>query len=479
MDYAQHPGTEPMVKRRGCARRGTGWWCWLLSLLLASCSDSRSCVHTASCPVVEDDAGPPPGSAPGADPEASPDDGSTQEANDVGSSLGPVEIPTLSAGPAPAPSDGQPESADPRTDAAGSPTDAAGDGGSSDGDSTRVDDSSGEDAGGVDNDAGMDAGEPELEIPEGACTESPEDPENGAYVACDVTLDGETCELICDANYVENGNATCTEGEWSTQTCARLGSLTATIGDAQNGDYLTNATVYVEGLYHPGTEDCAGSAFCQTTDANGEVRFDDFPSGEQQVVIVKEGYDEIAWPIAVEPGADETVRLDALPDGFLSSDIVVILSWGVAGDLDLVLSVPTTAGQCVYFGERGGLDAEPFAHLEADAKGGSPPSLETIRIALNDGHSGPYYYGTYSTLVSASSDNVTLQVAAPTVRVIREGKGGAAEVQLFRLPETAVEDATDWHVFDMNGDGAITEAGVTESIGDNKTDSELICITEL
>ncbi len=345
-------------------------------------------------------------------------------------------------------------------------TDAgAGDGGAMEGDGGTMD-------------AGDDAGEPEPELPEGACGGSPEDPENGAFVECDVTLNGETCELICETNYVSDGDATCTDGEWSMQTCVRLGSLTATIGDAQDGSDLADATVYVEGFYDPEVDDCAESAFCQQTNSMGEVRFDDFPSGEQHVVIVKEGYDEIALPIIVEPGSDETVHLDALPAGFLEGNIVVILSWESGGNLDLVLSVPTTAGECIHFDQRGSLTAEPFAQLDTDARTSSSTGPETIRISLNEAGDGPYYDGTYSVLVSATIGNRTLQGTGPSVRVIREGAAGAAEVELFSLPEDAVADATEWHVLDMEGDGTVTAVGTTEAPAD-KADSELVCITEL
>ncbi len=367
---------------------------------------------------------------------------------------------------------------DETTDTTDEATDAA-DGGETDDGGAGPGDAGADDAGdGMADDGGMDAGEPEPELPEGACATSPEDPENGAFVECDVTLDGETCELMCETNYVSDGDATCTAGEWSTQTCVRLGSLTATIGDAQNGDDLADATVYVEGFYDPEVDDCAESDFCQVTGTDGEVRFDVFPSGEQQVVIVKEGYDEIALPIVVEPGSDEAVRLEALPTGFLAGNIVVILSWSVGGELDVVLNVPTNDGECIYFNQQGALDEEPFAQLDTDSRGSNATGPETIRIALNDEETGPYYDGTYSVLVSTIVGSRTLQGTVPVVRVIREGEGGAADVQLFSLPEDAVEDTTEWHVFDMDGDGTITEVGVTEAPA-NKSESELVCITEL
>lgn len=323
-----------------------------------------------------------------------------------------------------------------------------------------------------------DAGDTEPQLPEGACAEAPEAPENGEYVeGCEATLDGESCELVCDTNYVASGNATCTDGEWSEPTCVALGSLSAVIGDAESGLNLADADVYVKGFFDPEAEECAASDYCKTTNNQGQVSFPFFPSGPQEVVIVKDGFDEIALPVNIEPGSSQTVSLQALPTGFLDGNIVIVLGWELGGNLDLVVNVPGDDGQCVFFDEKGSLAAVPYAQLDIDARTSTTRGPETIRIALNADGTGPFYDGTYNVLVSGA--NRTLQNARPSVRLIREAPTGGAQVLLFQLPETAVEDATEWHAFDLHGDGSVSAMEATEAWPADKSESELPCVAEL
>src|SRR5690606_7393131 len=169
---------------------------------------------------------------------------------------------------------------------------------------------------------------------------------------------------------IADGDATCDDGEWSEQSCTPFGTLTAQIGNAADGSNLEDATVYIEGFYNPDTDDCEASAYCTTSAANGTAQFDAFPPGEHQVVIVKDGFDPISLSMSVEPGESLSVRLDALPEGFLQGNIALVLTWEVGGDLDLVLSVPTEdAATCVYHTLRGDLEDTPFAQLDHDDKG--------------------------------------------------------------------------------------------------------------
>src|SRR5690606_30221023 len=126
----------------------------------------------------------------------------------------------------------------------------------------------------------------------------------------------------------------------------------------------------------------------------------------------------------------------------------------------------------------GDLEAEPFAQLDRDARSSSSLGPETIRIKLNDESTGPYYDDTYSILVSVGN-STDLQTTKPSVRVIRAGANGGAEVDLFRLPAEAIEAATEWHVADLDGDGSLTAVGSTESITGSKASSDLVCIPEL
>jgi hypothetical protein len=71
----------------------------------------------------------------------------------------------------------------------------------------------------------------------------------------------------------------------------------------------------------------------------------------------------------------------------------------------------------------------------------------------------------------------SLQTTRPSVRLIRAGENGAVEVELFQLPDTAVENAHTWHVFDLHGDGTFTPGSDTESLTEI-TESKLMCVAE-
>jgi hypothetical protein len=303
----------------------------------------------------------------------------------------------------------------------------------------------------------------------------------GAYADCDGTLNGGTCELTCADDFV-GGFATCTDGVWSAgASCVALGTLDALIGDASDGAAIADAIVYVEGFFDPATQECADSDYCQVSDDTGAVSFDAFPTGPQNVVIVKDGFDQIALPVEVAPEEARTIRLDALPTGFLDGNIVVLLGWEARGDVDLVLSVPAEGdggvAECVNFDNVGSLESAPFASLDHDSTGKTAdPKAETIRIALNEDGTGPQAGGTYQ-LVVALGVAGGLDALVPSVRVIQAGENGAAEVRLFELPEDAVADAKAWHVFDLYGeDGTLTAGGTTDDKQDGS--SELPCVNE-
>jgi hypothetical protein len=259
-----------------------------------------------------------------------------------------------------------------------------------------------------------------------------------------------------------------------------LGTLTATIGNAADGIAISGAEVYVQGFFDPETEECANSDYCTTSDGQGAVNFAAFPTGPQSVVIVKDNFEQIALPIEIAPGDSQTLHLDALPSGFLDGNIVVILNWSVRRDLDLLVNAPASAGdagagECVYYGASGDLAASPFAQLDHDTKTKNGGGTETLRVALNGDATGPALDGTYNVVVHTGNE-VGLETAGPpTVRLIREGENGAAEVTLYQYPEDAVDGATEWHVFDLHGDGTISAAGDTEA-NDGSTASEFPCV---
>jgi cysteine-rich repeat protein len=52
------------------------------------------------------------------------------------------------------------------------------------------------------------------------CGSSPTNPANGTYASCANTASGGTCALTCSSGYTKSGDALCTNGSWSTQTCS-------------------------------------------------------------------------------------------------------------------------------------------------------------------------------------------------------------------------------------------------------------------
>jgi hypothetical protein len=237
--------------------------------------------------------------------------------------------------------------------------------------------------------------------------------------------------------------------------------------------------VYINGAFDPETGDCDTSLYCSMSSANGTVTFTDFPEGTQEVVILKEGFDEIALSMEVDPGEARSVHLNALPEGFLQGNLVTLLTWEVGGDLDLVLSVPTDDGmQCLYYDDsaRGNLTEAPWAQLDHDSKGSTAKGPETMRIALNAEETGPFYDGIYSAIVSTGAR--TLNATRPEVRLIRGTASGQAIVETFMLPEDAVDGATEWHVFDLDGEGVAIPIGDTQ-VNSDKTMSDLPCVSEL
>jgi hypothetical protein len=284
-------------------------------------------------------------------------------------------------------------------------------------------------------------------------------------------VNGGFCALTCNDEDFVGGNAACVDGEWVLATCVPLGTLDAQIGDASDGTVINGAVVYIEGFYDPSTEDCEASDYCRVS-VGGAVNFDAFPTGPQKIVIVAVGYDEIAIPVEIAPGGEQSVRLDALPTGFLDGNMVILLGWEVRQDFDLVLSVPADGADeaaCVYYDATGSLTDAPYAQLDHDTKVRAGGGTETVRVALNEDGTGPAIDGTYSVLVTTGT---TFGEANPEVRLIRLGENGAAEVSLFQLPAGSDDDAS-WHVFDLHGDGTLTDGGTTEPSTDM---SELACI---
>ncbi len=430
-------------------------WITVAAFAMAACEEDSRCELTATCPPA--DAGPETPTSSSSDNPGPNDDPRPQAAPNGTSDDDQEAAPSK---PSNSPQLGQLPTA---PASAGTPASEAGreaidsgipeDGGASTGGSQPYD--SGTSRG------HHDAAQP---TPEGACEEQPEDPANGEYDDCPQTPNGEVCNLVCGPNFVKDGDATCREGEWTTQSCVPSVALSVTVTDvADRTNRIDNAVIYVEGYFEPATNECDSSAFCEHS-LDGSAAFGAFPSGEQRVVVVKDGFDTIPLPVSIHPEQTTHLQLAAVPQGFLEGNIAVVLAWQTTDDLDLVVNVPETgAGTCLHYNFRepphGSLTEPPFAHLEYDNKS-STSHLETIRIASNQAGTGPYYNGTYNVLVIGT--DTALGETHPLIWVLEPRASGEIDVTSFDFPDDATSGANAWHALDVRGNGSLSPVGTTE-----------------
>jgi hypothetical protein len=79
---------------------------------------------------------------------------------------------------------------------------------------------------------------------------------------------------------------------------------------------------------------------------------------------------------------------------------------------------------------------------------------------LNAEETGPFYDGTYGVVVSTGAR--TLNATRPEGRLIRGNAGGQAVVETFAVPDDVIDGATEWHGFDLDGEGIPMPVGVAQ-----------------
>ncbi|HEX2736317.1 MAG TPA: hypothetical protein VHM70_32165 [Polyangiaceae bacterium] len=314
----------------------------------------------------------------------------------------------------------------------------------------------------IESDGGPDA-------PSGVCLASPLAPGHGTFAECGGTPSGGACELTCDSFYVGEPSR-CAGGAWSAVECRPLGKLNLALTNATDGSPLVGAMAYVAAHFDPAGDVCDKAHYCVLSDGQGNATFDAFPTDVQTLTVTETDFEEINASLEVSPASTASVHWEMLPANLLENDIGVVLNWHVPRDLDLLLSVPyeVEGMQCVYHGNKGGLDTAPYASLAADTKYDPQGGTELVRIGLSEGGVAPHYAGTYSLVVHTMSSDGLLS-ALPTVRVVRRGSDGVADVTQYEMPAMS-ENANIWHVFNLDENGALMVVGNTEYNYDNPSD---------
>ncbi len=328
--------------------------------------------------------------------------------------------------------------------------------------------------------AATDSGSESTTVEESSeCESGPEAPANGDYPNCEGTPSGETCALICDADYAATSDAECVNGAWTEPTCQRLGSLSVRVKEPVTATLIRDAQVYIWGYFDPDADECGASAFCAITDEDGLALLAAIPSGTQRLMLESDGYERLLLPVYTEPNEDGEVTLPLLPEGYSTDTYSIILTWPNDGidDLDLIVEAPATPAICLNYNTDGSLTETPFAIHEGDVRANGP---ESVRLALNPSESETYYSGSYRVVVTAPNGDLLTDLQ-PELRVIAPESlvsDPLNRVELKRLPSSMVAGATSWRAFNLNSDGSISDVNDTEATGD-PDESSLPCLAEV
>lgn len=198
------------------------------------------------------------------------------------------------------------------------------------------------------------------------------------------------------------------------------GILAGQVVDATNNQPLAAAQVCLQGTDQ-----------CTSVDDSGNFTFANLPVGEQTVEVTASGH--LASTSTATVIAEETVQqVVALSPELAEGVIRIILTWPTNTDTDSYLRIPNIEN-LISYGNRGSLNAEPFANLDIDSFGFGP---ETITISQLK--AGTYEY--WVSVVDSPS------YAGAQVKVF-DSTGLVAE---FDGP-TDERPTLPWHVFDIDG----------------------------
>lgn len=223
------------------------------------------------------------------------------------------------------------------------------------------------------------------------------------------------------------------------------GSISGTVTDATTGLGLSGVTVSAGGV--------------QTiTGSTGTYKLENVPAGLQNVTASKSGYISVSQPVLVI--ADQEIQdvnfslSPILPSG----QIRIVLTWGAnPSDLDSHLLVPKSdsdpsQGYHIYYANRGinSSTQYPYAYLDVDDTTSYGPETVTILRRITQ----KYKYYVYHYAGSGS-----LATSGAVVRVY----SGSTLLKTYNVPTSQTSGYRYWYVFDLNGDGTITDKNIIQS----------------
>jgi uncharacterized protein YfaP (DUF2135 family) len=231
------------------------------------------------------------------------------------------------------------------------------------------------------------------------------------------------------------------------------GVLTGIVRDAETVEPIAGARLRLRA----GVNADQGPVVAQgDSDANGEYVFFDLPAGNYTVEGSADGYARSyvdAIVIADEQAAAPDLLLSRVLDG---GQLRIVLTWGARpADLDAHLHVPPIdvdgfeGGFEVSYGQRGLLDAPPYAELDVDDTSSYGPETISISRLVN---------GTYHYVVHRFSEEAPLSESEAQVSVFDE----SGRVQTAFVPTIGSGDY--WHVFDIDGESS-TITLINERVG--------------
>jgi putative cell wall-binding protein len=204
------------------------------------------------------------------------------------------------------------------------------------------------------------------------------------------------------------------------------GIISGTVRSATDGTPVAGAAVAVSD----------GST--TTSGPDGTFTVGDLEPGQYRVTAEAEGFQPSA-PVAVTVQAAQTSPVDVLLSTVLQAGALrAVLTWDDnPSDLDSHLWLPASQPWHIFYGDRGSLDACPFANLDIDDVSGFGPETITIGQALP----GVYRYGVHN-----FSGGETLSQSNAIVQVF----DSVGLVATFEVPQNGTSAETWWHVFDVD-----------------------------
>lgn len=223
------------------------------------------------------------------------------------------------------------------------------------------------------------------------------------------------------------------------------GSISGEVVDAATGNPISGATVGV-------------GSNTTTTNISGTYRLENVPAGIQTVTASKTGYISDSKAVLVVGGQETTNVNFALTQPIGSGQWRIVLTWGEnPRDLDSHLLVPASdndpnQGYHIYYGDEGiNSDSQyPYAYLDVDDTTSYGPETVTILRRLTQKYK--YYVHHYSGTGSLATSNAVVKVYV-----------GNSLVKTYNVPTSQPSGYMYWYVFDINGNGTITDRNVIQS----------------